>query len=61
MAGVLETVGFALMDDGHKKLALRSTRVCRTPGCEQKPEPKSRLCLACQLKGLRVPKGPVVG
>ena len=61
MAGVLETARVALMDDGHSKLAKRTTRVCRVPGCDNRPEPKSPLCLACQLKGLRVPKGQAVG
>ena len=26
-------------------------RVCRTPGCQQTPEPKDPYCLKCQLAG----------
>lgn len=29
----------------------RSKRVCATPGCLEKPEPKDRYCLKCQLEG----------
>lgn len=36
---------------GHEILRLRTTRVCGTPGCEEKPETKQRLCLKCQLEG----------
>jgi len=40
-----------MTNTGHKLLHLRTTRVCATPGCNEKPETKEKLCLKCQLEG----------
>jgi hypothetical protein len=40
-----------MTEAGHKTLHLRTARVCATPGCEEKPEAKEKLCLKCQLEG----------
>lgn len=39
------------------KLRDRTRRTCHTLGCINKPEPKDRYCLACQLMG----KAPLDG
>lgn len=45
------------MDNGHRHLAERTgTKHCQVPGCPERAEPKSRLCLKCQLAGLRAPR-----
>lgn len=43
--------------NSQRKLHERTLRICRTPGCSNKAEPKDRFCLACQLSGKAPPDG----
>jgi len=44
-----------MTDHRDHKIPLRTTRTCATPGCKNKPEVKTRLCIHCQLAGLPDP------
>jgi len=40
-----------MRQQNHETMHQRTARACSTPGCENKPEPRMRWCLACQLDG----------